>query len=949
MVAVEEEDAGVLALRHILRRLEEGELVVAGLAGVGAELRAVAALVAHLVDVDDLVALVGHDDRDVRAVRAGVHTVLADGGALQAALALALAGHLENAVLGDGVGLGDERLRGDLILVGHADHSFGKARGVGNALDHGRGAAVRVARAVHALDIGLKRGALALHLDAVCGHEVGIDLLADGGEHEVAGDGELLAGLHGAAAAGLVGLAEHHLVAQQHTLGLLDGSGQLDELHALVDGELQLVLVGGHELLGAAVENGGVRAHALGDAGGVHGGVARADDHDVAGEVGLDLLLFLLHPLDDALHVALDVELAGLPRAGGEEDVGVAHFLQLRDGGSALAALDLNAVAHHQGDVLVDGLVGNAEGGNDVARHAAELALTLEDGGLDAGAAAEVRRGDTGRAAADDGDALALDALGQLDGGHQGIVALLRGEELGVADVDALLIEIAGALALAAVRADGAGDERQGVLLGDELERGAVKTLAAQLEVLGNVLLDGAAALAGRDEAVEPGHLLGGLAAGQGLDGLEVMVIRAGGGGEVGDGGGVGAGEGAVLHRLDLLDHLEQAVVAARLENGGGDGDGPDARGKELIAVEVFRAAGEGDTHLAAERAGDAAAHLDGQREEAAAGHIHLVVRQLAARGVHGEGVGELETELQTLLVRELLQTLEHGHRVLPLEILVEVMLVEHDVVVAHGVENAAGGLVAEDGGVALDEGVQVLLREQIACDALDLLRRAAVERGDGDGARNARGDVRDEIALGGEQLGEDLLAFLELRGPARVHHVVDVAVDLAALDALEVVADGHIEHEPVGIAETVDLADDLERAPGLDVLVLRLRHGQLGGPLLIVALVGGEDAGTGHAGGKLGAVHLLYGLDLEEARAGEVGGDDVLRELAVGAGGGAEGRFDALTEDGQALARGLIFLVDAEDVAALGVLGHDPVHQGRERNGIHFLRHRCSSYVMFP
>ena len=33
-------------------------------------------------------------------------------------------------------------------------------------------------------------------------------------------------------------------------------------------------------------------------------------------------------------------------------------------------------------------------------------------------------------------------------------------------------------------------------------------------------------------------------------------------------------------------------------------------------------------------------------------------------------------------------------------------MLVEHDVVVAHGVENAAGGLVAEDGGVALDEGV---------------------------------------------------------------------------------------------------------------------------------------------------------------------------------------------------------------------------------------------------
>ena len=106
---------------------------------------------------------------------------------------------------------------GDLILVGRADHGFGEARGVGNALDHGGGTAVRVTRAVYALDIGLKRGAFALHLDAVCGHEVGIDLLADGGEDEVAGDGELLAGLHGAAAE-VVRLAEHHLVAQQHTL-----------------------------------------------------------------------------------------------------------------------------------------------------------------------------------------------------------------------------------------------------------------------------------------------------------------------------------------------------------------------------------------------------------------------------------------------------------------------------------------------------------------------------------------------------------------------------------------------------------------------------------------------------------------------------------------------------------------------------------------------------------
>ena len=54
-IVVLEEHAVVFALVHVLLRLEEGKFVVAGLACVGAELRAVAALVAHLVDMDDLV------------------------------------------------------------------------------------------------------------------------------------------------------------------------------------------------------------------------------------------------------------------------------------------------------------------------------------------------------------------------------------------------------------------------------------------------------------------------------------------------------------------------------------------------------------------------------------------------------------------------------------------------------------------------------------------------------------------------------------------------------------------------------------------------------------------------------------------------------------------------------------------------------------------------------
>ena len=898
--------------------------------------------------MDDLVRAVRHLDGDVAAVRAGVDTVLADGGALQAALTLTagLRGHLQNALLGNGVRCGSVGLGGDIVDMGMTDDDLGEARGVGDALNDGRGTAVRVACAVNAGNVGLECGSLLAHLDAVGGHEVGIDLLADSGDHEIAGDGELFTALNGAAATGGVRLAENHPVAKEHALSLLDRSGELHELNTLVDGELKLVLIGGHELLGAAVEDGGVRAHALGNAGGVHRGVARADDNNVALQAGLDLLFHLLHPLDDALDIAFYVELAGLPGAGRHENMGVAHLLERFDGGSGLAELDLDAVLHHQCDILVDGFVRDAEGGDDITGHAAELALALEDRDVNAFTAEEVSGRDTGRTAADDGDLLALDTRGLPDGSHKGVVAVFGGNELGVADADGLVVEVARALALAAVRADGAGDERQGVLFGDELERGTVQSLAAQLNVLRDILGDGAAALARRDKAVDPGDLLLALAGGDGLDGLYMVEVVQRGGGKVGDGGGIIAGECLVGHILDLLDHLIEAVVATGLEDRGGAGDRPNTGSKELVAVEVIGAAGEGNAHLAIELAGNAAAHLNGQREEAAAGHVHLVVGQLAAGGVDGEGVGELETEGKTELVGELLQALEHGDGILPLEILVEVMLVKDDVVIPHAVEDAARGLVAEDGRIALDKSVQVLFLQEVGGDALDLLRRAAVERGDGHAAGNVGGDGGDKVLLLGEHFGEDLLALLELGRLARVLHVLNIGVDLPALDAFQIVADGHVEHEPVGIAEAVDLGEDLERAPGLDVLVLRLLDGQLRGPLLVVAFVSGENAGTGHTGGKLRAVHLLYGLDFKEAGAGDIGGDDVLRELAVGTGCGTERRFNALAENGQALAVGFVLLVDTEDIAALDVFGDHPVHQRLKGNGVHFFRHGKFSFL---
>ena len=666
-----------------------------------------------------------------------------------------------------------------------ADNDLGEFGSVGNTLDHGGRTAVAVAGGIDALDVGLEVRTLAAHFNAVGGHQLGVDLLADGGNDQIAGNLKEFAGGDGRAAAGGVRFAQGHLLQSQLAVSLLDRRGQLDKFHAVVHGQLQFMLVSGHIFLGAAVDDGGIRTHTLGESRGVHGGVARADDYDGTGQAGLDFLLHFLHPADDTDHVALNVQPAGFPCTDGKENVGIAHGFQLRNGGSGRAQLDLNIVLLHQGDVLVDGFIGDAEGGDDVTGHTTEGVFAFKDGGLHTGTAKEIGGSDTRRAAADNGNLLAGNLFRDLDGGHQSAVALLGGKELGVTDPDRLVVEVAGALALAAVGADGARDEGQGVLLGDELQSRGVQTLSAQLHILGNVLGNGAAALTRGDKAVHPGHTVLILAHGQRLDGLEMVEVGVAADAECLNGGGVGAMESGKGHILHLFAHLAQTVVAAGLENGGGHGDGPDTGCEQLVAVEVFRAAGKGNAHFALELLGNAVAHLNGQGEQGAAGHIHLVAGQLAAGGVDGEGVGQLQAEFHAGLVRQRLQTLEHGNSVGPLEIFVEVMLVKDDVVVAHGVQNGAGGAVAENGGVALDEGIDLLLRDQVGGDALNLIGGAAVESRQSDGAGDMGADAVDEVGLLREELLEHRLALDKLGRIRGVLHGLNIGVDLFALDAL--------------------------------------------------------------------------------------------------------------------------------------------------------------------
>ena len=201
------------------------------------------------------------------------------------------------------------------------------------------------------------------------------------------------------------------------------------------------------------------------------------------------------------------------------------------------------------------------------------------------------------------------------------------------------------------------------------------------------------------------------------------------------------------------------------------------------------------------------------------------------------------------------------------------------------------------------------------------------MEGGKGDGAGDPGGDGVDGVLLSREQLVEYGDALLENGRFGSVHHAVQEGVHLLALDALQIVAHGHVENKAVGIAQAVQLGHDLAGAPRLHVFLKGLGDRQLRGPLAVVALVLRQNAGAVDAGGQFRAVHLLNGFQFKEPGAAEVARHDVLGQLGVGAGSGAEGRFDGLSENGQGLAAGVEGAMDAEHGTFPVMFRNDPGH----------------------
>ena len=495
------------------------------------------------------------------------------------------------------------------------------------------------------------------------------------------------------------------------------------------------------------------------------------------------------------------------------------------------------------------------------------------------------------------------------------------------------------------MRADGAGNERQGVALDDDVECVLVAALVNGRQVGGNILLDGAARAARRGKAVGKRALAGDLAVGQRAQRL--LVERVGERVSLDRGYGLerDARERLAIQIGKLAGHLAKALVATGLEHVGRQGDGPNAGIIQGADVVDRGTTGVADAQLAIELLGNATGGLDGQREQRTARHVHLGGGQLVSRHVDGEGVGQLDAKLQAALGAQGNQALEHGHGVGPLQVLAEVRVIEDDVVKAQLVEALAGKLIAQQRGVALDVGVEALLGDQIGRDALDLRRRAAVQGRLGDGVGDARRDGLDKR-------GVDMLKLVQVGkrpcaalvpdvGAAGVLHALDVCIDLGALDALQVITHGHVKDKTVRASQAVLASDQVAGEPCLHVLGKGLRNLELGRPLAVVALVLRHDAGLVHTLGELLAVHNLNGLELKEARTGHVGCHDVLGKLRVGASGRAKRGLDALVKNGKrTLLVGRDHLAHAKDGVLGLVLLDDPVHQLRKRDRPHDVAH---------
>ena len=83
------------------------------------------------------------------------------------------------------------------------------------------------------------------------------------------------------------------------------------------------------------------------------------------------------------------------------------------------------------------------------------------------------------------------------------------------------------------------------------------------------------------------------------------------------------------------------------------------------------------------------------------------------------------------------MQTREHGDSVRVLQVILEMEIAKGHIIVAHFVHQISGVFVAQQSRITLDKRMDFFLGQEIRSDALDFLRRTAVQRGESDAVAN--------------------------------------------------------------------------------------------------------------------------------------------------------------------------------------------------------------------
>ena len=285
----------------------------------------------------------------------------------------------------------------------------------------------------------------------------------------------------------------------------------VDELDALFDRSVELVLARGDLVRSAPVDNLDVLApgQALGDAAGVHRDVAGADDDHADGSSGRAPPLTRAEERD-AVDDARIVDRASEPRPFAHHAPIVNSAASWRSFSSSRVTSraerrvemhgDPRAAGEHPVDVLVEDLWRAAERGDAPGHVAAEHPGQLVDVDRVARLREILRGGQAGRAAADDADRLRLrDRHG---GRAMRRAELVHHVALQVADRERPVRVGAAAGRLARRVADPAADRRERVRRGDRLERLLDLPLPDVRDVGGRVGSDRAGDLTRRGDEV---------------------------------------------------------------------------------------------------------------------------------------------------------------------------------------------------------------------------------------------------------------------------------------------------------------------------------------------------------------------------------------------------------------------------------------------------------------